>query len=63
MTWAQRLKRVLNIDVSACGHSGGTLRLVARVEQPIAIRGILAYFAKHGTLESAGLKKMVSKML
>jgi len=28
MTWAQRLKRVFNIDVSTCGHCGGTLRIV-----------------------------------
>jgi hypothetical protein len=26
MNWAQRLKRVFNIDVSTCGHCGGAVR-------------------------------------
>ena len=34
MTWAQRLKRVFNIDVSTCGHCGGTVRIVASIENP-----------------------------
>jgi hypothetical protein len=38
MTWAQRLKRVFNIDVSTCGHCGGAVRIVARIEEPTAIR-------------------------
>jgi len=53
MTWAQRLKRVFGIDVNACGHCGGTLRIVASIEEPTAIRAILAHFAKHGALEKA----------
>jgi len=53
MTWAQRLKRVFNIDVSTCGHCGGTLRIVASIEEPTAIRAILAHFEKHGALEKA----------
>jgi len=53
MTWAQRLKRVFNIDVSTCGHCGGTVRIVASIEVPIAIRAILAHFAKHGALQKA----------
>jgi len=42
MAWAQRLKRVFNIDVSTCGHCGGALRIVASIEEPTAIRAILA---------------------
>jgi len=53
MTWGQRLKRVFNINVSTCGHCGGTVRIVASIEEPTAIRTILAHFAKHGTLEKA----------
>jgi len=53
MTWAQRLKRVFNIDVSTCGHCGGTARIVASIEEPTAIRAILAHFEKHGTLKKA----------
>jgi rRNA maturation protein Nop10 len=29
MTWAQRLKRVFAIDIEACPHCGGTLRVIA----------------------------------
>jgi len=53
MTWAQRLKRVFGIDVNACGHCGGTVRIVASIEEPTAIRAILAHFVKHGALEKA----------
>jgi len=53
MTWAQRLKRVFNIDVSTCGDCGGTVRMVTSIEEPTAIRAILAHFEKHGALEKA----------
>jgi len=46
--------------VNACIHCGGTLRIVAGIEQPTAIRAIparghpcLAHFAKYGALEPA----------
>jgi hypothetical protein len=60
MTWAQRLRRVFNIDVSTCGHCGGTLRIVASIEEATAIRAIparghpcLAHFEKHAAREKA----------
>jgi len=53
MTWAQRLKRVFNIDVSTCVYCGGTLRIVASIEEPTATRAILAHFEKHGAVEQA----------
>jgi diguanylate cyclase (GGDEF)-like protein len=53
MSWAQRLKRVFGIDVSTCVHCGGAVRIVASIEEPEAIRAILAHFAKHGALEEA----------
>ena len=53
MTWAQRLKRVFGIDVSTCVHCGGAVRIVASIEEPKAIRAILAHFEKHGALEEA----------
>jgi hypothetical protein len=52
-TIAQRLKRVFGIDVYTCGHCGGTVRIVASIEEPTAIRAILAHFAKHGALVKA----------
>ena len=51
MTWAQRLKRVSNIDVSLCVHCGGTVRIMAGIEEPSTIRAILAHFEKHGARE------------
>jgi len=53
MSWAQRLKRVFNIDVSTCVHCGGAVRIVASIEEPNAIRAILGHFEKHGALEAA----------
>lgn len=28
MTWAQRLKRAINIDIETCGHCGGAARVI-----------------------------------
>jgi hypothetical protein len=53
MSWAQRLKRVFNIDLNTCVHCGGAARIVASVEEPTAIRAILDHFEKHGALEPA----------
>jgi hypothetical protein len=53
MSWAQRLKRVFSIDVSACVHCGGSVRIVASIEEPAAIRAILGHFEKHGAREEA----------
>ncbi len=53
MSWAQRLKRVFGIDMTTCVHCCGAVRLVASIEEPNAIRAILAHFAKHGALEEA----------
>jgi hypothetical protein len=32
MTWAQRLKRVFNIDVSVCPRCGGKAWVIASIE-------------------------------
>ena len=32
MTWAQRLKRVFNIDVKTCVHCGGSVKVIACIE-------------------------------
>ncbi|MCO7059274.1 IS91 family transposase, partial [Pseudomonas juntendi] len=53
MSWAQRLKRVFSIDVTTCAHCGGTVRIVASIEEPAAIRAILGHFVKQGALEQA----------
>jgi len=37
MGWAQRLKRVFGIEIDTCQRCGGTLRIVASIEQPEVI--------------------------
>ena len=39
--------------VTTCAHCGGAVRIVASIEDPKAIRAILAHFEKHGALEQA----------
>jgi hypothetical protein len=41
----QRLKRVIDIDVETCAVCGGTMRIIACIEDPLAIKAILAYLA------------------
>ena len=41
LTWAQRLKRVFEIDISVCPRCGGTLRVIADTTDPDVIRTIL----------------------
>ena len=41
LTWAQRLKRVFEFDITLCPHCGGRLRVIADVTDPIVIRKIL----------------------
>jgi hypothetical protein len=45
MTWAERLRRVFNIDVSRCEFCGGTARIIACIENPDLIRRILTHLA------------------
>jgi hypothetical protein len=41
MSWAQRLKRVFAIDIETCRQCGGTLRVIASIEEPAIIERIL----------------------
>ena len=43
MTWAQRLKRVFNIDIETCKTCGGHLKIIACIEDPAVIEQILAH--------------------
>ena len=45
MTWAQRLKRVFGIDIETCTGCGGTMRIIASIEDRVAIKAILAHLA------------------
>jgi len=37
MTWAQRLKRVFNIDIETCPKCGGAVKVIACIEDPVTI--------------------------
>ncbi len=43
MTWAQRLKRVFNIDIETCSQCGGTMKVIACIEDQAVIDKILAH--------------------
>jgi hypothetical protein len=43
MHWAQRLKRVFNIDVTTCDQCGGKVKVIACIEAPKAIEKILKH--------------------
>jgi len=43
MTWAQRLKRVLNIDIEVCDICGKKVKVIGCIEDPAVIKKILAH--------------------
>jgi hypothetical protein len=43
MSWARLLKRVFDIDIEHCPHCGGTLKIIAALEDPSVIARILAH--------------------
>jgi hypothetical protein len=47
MTWAQRLKRVFNIDVETCRACGGTAKVIACIEDPVLIKKILTHLKEN----------------
>jgi len=46
MTWAQRLKRVFNIDITTCEECGGIVKVIASIEDPAVIKQILAHLER-----------------
>lgn len=48
MTWAQRLKRVFNIDIETCRDCGGSVRVIACIEDPVVISRILEHLKEKG---------------
>ena len=47
MTWAQRLKRVFNIDIETCRECGGAVRVIACIEDPAIIKKILTHLVRN----------------
>ena len=52
MTWAQRLKRVFNIDVDTCRVCGAAAKAIACIEDPVVIRKILNHLQEKSSLDS-----------
>ena len=56
MTWAQRLKRVFNIDIETCRECGGAVRIIiACIEDPAVIEKILTHVKEKAAPEPVGL--------
>jgi hypothetical protein len=55
MTWAQRLKRVFNIDIETCGECGGAVKVIACIEDPVVIRKILTHLKEETAPEPLNL--------
>jgi len=49
MSWAQRLKRVFNIDVETCIHCGGSVKVIACIKDQPVIDKILTHLKKKGS--------------
>ena len=53
-TWAALMQRAFALDVLACPHCGGRLRLIATLHDPAVIRKILAHLGRFPSEESPG---------
>ena len=53
LTWAQRLKRVFQIDIETCSQCGGPVKVIASIEDPEVIQKILAHFQQKGETQDA----------
>lgn len=51
-TWAQRLKRVFNIDVETCRACGRSAKVIACIEDLVVIRKILNHLEEKSSLDS-----------
>jgi hypothetical protein len=45
MSWARLLKRVFDIDIEHCPPCGGTLKIIAAIEDPHVIVKILTHLS------------------
>ncbi len=53
MTWAQRLKRVFNIDIEICPACGGSVRIIACIADSDVIETILTHLDTKATESQA----------
>ena len=52
MSWAQRLKRVFRIDIETCEYCGGTVKIIASIEDPAVIDKILSHLNRRDALRT-----------
>ena len=46
ISWAQRLKRVSNIDIETCSECGSAVRVIACIEGPVVIEKMITHLNK-----------------
>ncbi len=49
MSWAQRLSRVFDIDVTTCPQCSGKVKVIASIEDPKVIKKILNHLRETST--------------
>ncbi len=54
--WAQRLKRVFKIDIETCAHCGGTVKVIASIEDPAVIKQILEHLERRAESTTPALR-------
>ncbi len=59
MSWAQRLKRVFNIDIDTCSDCGGAVKVIACIEDPVIIEKILTHLNEKVASARTGLLPQV----
>ncbi len=55
MTWAQRLKRVFNIDIETYRECGGAVKIIACIKDPVVIAKILTHLEEKAVSAGKGL--------
>jgi hypothetical protein len=53
MTWAQRLKRMFNINNETCQTCGGPMKVIASIEDLVVIKQILDHLKHTGEYQDA----------
>jgi hypothetical protein len=56
MSWMQCLKRVFAIDIETCPDCGGTLRVIACIEDALLIAKILAHVRQRDEQEGSAAR-------
>jgi len=63
MTWAQRLKRVFNINIETCNECGGAAKVIACIEDPAVIDKILTYLKRQKSGQNLNSNKSQISLL